>query len=153
VAEHQPEISLSPTPLPAYTLRTIMRMLAVMASYAWAFRRGLPPAAIQRCSFTAWLAGHVALAFISRTDHQWIFRYGTFLNAWAVSAIGILLLAIYVPPLREGLHFAAISPRGVLASAGLAVRCIVPSELMKCMQHLAFLPATERRPQAGPQMR
>ena len=32
VAEHQPEISLSPTALPLYTLRTIMRMLSAMAA-------------------------------------------------------------------------------------------------------------------------
>ena len=31
-AEHQTEISLSPTALPLYTLRTVMRMLAAMAA-------------------------------------------------------------------------------------------------------------------------
>jgi len=32
VAEHQPEISLSPTALPLYTLRTVMRMLAALVA-------------------------------------------------------------------------------------------------------------------------
>ena len=32
VAEHQPEISLSPAALPLYTLRTVMRMLAALAA-------------------------------------------------------------------------------------------------------------------------
>src|SRR5208337_2475366 len=32
VAEHQPEISLSPAALPLYTLRTMMRMLAALVA-------------------------------------------------------------------------------------------------------------------------
>jgi Ca2+-transporting ATPase len=130
--------------------------LAVMAAYAWASWRGLPPAAVQSCSFTAWIVAHTALAFISRTDRQWIFRYGTFanpvMNAWAASAIGFMLLAIYVPPLREALHFAVISPRELLVSAGLALLFIMPSELMKGFQRSAFPPAKERRRQAVSQV-
>ena len=119
----------------AILFKGALLFLAVMAAYAWATWRGLPLAAVQSCSFAAWMAGHVALAFISRSERQWIFRYGIFsnpvMNIWAASAIGCVLLAIYVLPLREALRFAAISPSDLAISAGLALLSISPAEIKK----------------------
>jgi Ca2+-transporting ATPase len=112
--------------------------LAVMAAYAWATWRGLPTVGIQSCSFAAWMVGHVALAFISRSDRLPIFTYGLFsnhiMNVWAVSAISFVLLAIYLPPLREALRFAEVSPPDLMISAGLALLCVAPAELQKVFQ-------------------
>jgi len=38
----------------------------------------LSPAAEQSGSFAAWMVGHIALAFISRSDRNWIVRHGLF---------------------------------------------------------------------------
>jgi NitT/TauT family transport system permease protein len=49
VAEHQPEISLSPAALSAYTLRTVMRMVAAMAaSLFFTFTYATPAAKSRR---------------------------------------------------------------------------------------------------------
>jgi hypothetical protein len=56
------------------------------------------------------------------------------MNVWAVSAISFVLLAIYLPPLREALRFAEVSPRDLMISAGLALLCVAPAELQKVFQ-------------------
>lgn len=108
---------------------------AVMAAYAWAHWRGLSPAAVQTCAFAAWMVGHVALAFISRSDRDWIVRYGLFsnrvMNVWAAAAITFLLLATYVSSLREALHFASVAPNDLIVSAALALLLVAPAELRK----------------------
>ena len=108
---------------------------AVMAAYAWANWRGLPVAAVQSCAFAAWMAGHVALAFISRSDHDSILRHGLFsnpvMNLWALAATAFVLLALYFPPLRQILHFGELSPRDLAVSAAIAVLLVAPAELSK----------------------
>lgn len=125
-------------------------VVAVMAAYSWARWRGLSPAALQSCAFSAWMVGHMALAFISRNDRDWIVRYGLFtnpvMNLWAVAAISFLLLAIYAPPLREALHFRSMAPGDLLVCIALAFLLITPAELRKRWarshsereRHLAF---------------
>ena len=108
---------------------------AVMAAYAWANWRGLPPAAVQSCAFAAWMIGHVALAFISRSDRDWIVHHGLFsnraMNLWAVAAVAFLLLAIYLPALREALRFASVAPTDLIVSMALALLLVAPAELRK----------------------
>ena len=108
---------------------------AVMAAYAWATWRGLSPAAVQTCAFSAWMVGHVALAFISRSDSDRILSVGLFtnrvMNIWALAAIVFLALGIYVPALREALHFAPVAISDLLVCAGLALLLVAPAELRK----------------------
>ena len=108
---------------------------AVMAAYAWANWRGLPIAAVQSCAFAAWMVAHVALAFISRSDRDWILRHGLFsnpvMNLWALAATAFVLLALYVPPLRAVLHFGELSPSDLAVSAAIAVLFVAPAELSK----------------------
>jgi Ca2+-transporting ATPase len=108
---------------------------AVMAAYAWANWRGLPIAAVQSCAFAAWMVAHVALAFISRSDRDWILRHGLFsnpvMNIWALAATAFLFLALYVPPLRAVLHFGELSPSDLAVSAAIAVLFVAPAELSK----------------------
>ena len=139
IARRQPRRAASAL-LDGAAVRTILfkgalLFAAVMAAYAWANWRGLPPAAVQSCAFAAWMVGHVALAFISRSDRDWIVRHGLFanrvMNLWAVAAIGFLLLAIYLPPLREALRFAPVAPVDLIVSAVLALLWVAPAELRK----------------------
>lgn len=108
---------------------------AVMAAYVWANWRGLSPAQVQACAFAAWMIGHVALAFISRSDRNSVFRHGLFsnrvMNLWAVAAVAFLLLTIYLPPLRDALHFASVAPTDLIVSTALALLLIAPAELRK----------------------
>ena len=53
------------------------------------------------------------------------------MNLWAVAAIGFLLLAIYLPLLREALRFAPVAPVDLIVSAVLALLWVAPAELRK----------------------
>ena len=139
IARRQPRRAASAL-LDGAAVRTILfkgalLFAAVMAAYAWGNWRGLSPAAVQSCAFAAWMVGHVALAFISRSDRDWIVRHGLFanpvMNLWTVAAIGFLLLAIYLPPLREALRFAPVAPADLIVSAVLALLLVAPAELRK----------------------
>jgi len=109
--------------------------IAVMAAYGWARRRGLSSVAVQSCAFAAWMVAHVALAFVSRSDRASLLRHGMFsnrvMNLWAVAAITFLLLAIYLPPLREALRFAWVAPSDLIVSMALALLWVAPAELRK----------------------
>ncbi|OYV49016.1 MAG: hypothetical protein B7X10_02335, partial [Burkholderiales bacterium 21-58-4] len=139
IASRQPR-SAAAALIDTSTIRTILfkgglLFVAVMAAYGWAIWRELPPVVVQGCAFAAWMVGHVALAFISRSDRHWIVRHGLFanpvMNLWAVAAIGFLLLTIYLPPLREALRFAPVAPVDLIVSATLALLLIAPAELRK----------------------
>jgi P-type Ca2+ transporter type 2C len=108
---------------------------AVMSAYAWARWRGLSPQAVQTCAFAAWMVGHVALAFISRSDRDLVTRLGLFsnrvMNLWAVAAIAFVLLGLYVPALREALHFDAVAVSDLLICAAMALLWVAPAELRK----------------------
>ena len=139
IASRQPRRAAAAL-IDAAAVRTILfkgglLFAAVMAAYGWANWRGLRPAAVQSCAFTAWMVGHVALAFISRSDRNWIARHGLFanrvMNLWALAAIGFLLLAIYLPPLREALRFAPVEPVDLVTSVVLALLLVAPTELRK----------------------
>jgi Ca2+-transporting ATPase len=109
--------------------------LAVMAAYTWATRQGLATGSVQTCAFTSWVIGHITLAFISRKDREPVIRQGLFSNhvmdVWTLAAIAFLLLAVYVPPIREALRFAEITPRNLLVSAALAILLVGPLEQLK----------------------
>jgi len=109
--------------------------LAVMAAYTWATRQGLAVGAVQTCAFASWMIGHVALAFVSRKDREPVIRHGLFsnrvMNVWALAATGVLLLAVYAPPIRGALRFAAVTPRDLLVSAALAILIVGPLEQLK----------------------
>ncbi len=109
--------------------------VAVMAAYGWASWQGLSTAAVQSCSFAAWIVGHIALAFISRSDRNLVFGRGLFsnrvMNLWAVAAIALLLFAVYFPPLRELLRFALVAPSDLLVSVALALALVSLAEVRK----------------------
>lgn len=113
--------------------------VAVMAAYGWASWRGLSPAAVQSCSFAAWIVGHIALAFISRSDRNPVVGRGLFanrvMNLWALAAIALLLLAVYLPPLRELLRFGFVAPTDLLVAAALALVPLSLAELRKGLAH------------------
>ncbi|MEC5150560.1 cation-transporting P-type ATPase [Cryobacterium sp. GrIS_2_6] len=139
IARRQPRRARGPL-IDGAALRTILfkgglLFAAVMAAYAWANWRGLSTAQVQACAFAAWMIGHVALAFISRSDRDWILHHGLLtnriMNLWAITAVAFLLLAIYLPPLRDALHFAWVAPTDLIVSMALALVLIAPAELRK----------------------
>lgn len=115
--------------------RGLLLFAAVMAAYAFAWWQGLQMASIQTYAFAAWMAGHVVLAFISRCDRESIIRHGAFnnriMNVWALAVLVFLLAAIYLPMIRETLHFAAVPPTQLAFIVMLSVLIVMLAELRK----------------------
>jgi Ca2+-transporting ATPase len=91
----------------------------------------------QTYAFSAWMIGTVALAFVSRSDHDPLATVGAFSNrvmdAWAVLAIAFLLLVVYVPGIRAAVRVAWVNPLGLLAVAGVTIGAALTLELRKLL--------------------
>jgi Ca2+-transporting ATPase len=111
--------------LRAVALKGGLLFAAVMAGYAFAWLRGADAAHLQTAAFVAWMVGHIALAFVSRSDTQPVFAPGLFgnrvMNLWALAAVAFLLAAMYVPGLEERFRMSPLPLLELAAIAALAV--------------------------------
>lgn len=84
---------------------------AVTFCYFWAIWQKLPLIQIQTFAFSAWIVGHIILAFVSRSEKEPLFKIGFFsnkvMNLWAIAVFAFLFLAMKIPTLS--LYF-KISP-------------------------------------------
>ncbi|HMA54290.1 MAG TPA: HAD-IC family P-type ATPase, partial [Acidobacteriota bacterium] len=87
---------------------------AVMIPYGYALIKGWPPIQAQTIAFSAWIIGHILLAFVSRSEKEPLSSLGVFSNKaidlWAVLAIAFLLLVTRVPALSTPLKLQPITP-------------------------------------------
>ena len=108
---------------------------AVTAVYLAAHYSGLGLKASQTLAFTAWIFGHIALAFVSRSDKESVFSMGVFgnkvINLWAVSAISLLVLGIYLPFLKDKINLYSVSVFQLVAAAVASVCVIYLLEIRK----------------------
>jgi Ca2+-transporting ATPase len=88
-----------------------------MIPYGYALSHGWPQAQAQTIAFSAWIIGHILLAFVSRSAKEPLFSLGVFSNKaidlWAVIAVAFLLLVTRVPALSTPLKLQPI-PLGQL---------------------------------------
>jgi Ca2+-transporting ATPase len=74
---------------------------AVMLAYFYARWQNLSPLEAQTFAFSAWMMGHVILAFISRSENEPLYILGPLSNRvmdlWALLAFSFLLVAVAVP--------------------------------------------------------
>lgn len=86
---------------------------AVMLVYFYVRSHGFSLIQTQTFAFSAWMFGHVALAFISRSDKKSIFSFNMFSNKiidlWAIAAISFLIVGIYMPNLRDKLNLFSVN--------------------------------------------
>jgi len=116
-------------------LKGIVLFVTVMAVYFYARHIGLSTAMTQTYAFSAWIFAHIAMAFVSRSDKQFLYRSGIFSNViidlWSVLAIGFLVAAIYIPYLNEQFRLVMISPLILFYIAFFAVVFVGLLELRK----------------------
>ncbi len=90
----------------------IVLFVAVTAVYFYARSQNLSLRETQTYAFSAWIFGHIVLAFISRSDKESIFSMGIFANRiidlWALLAVVFLVIGIYVPFLSDRFNLAVI---------------------------------------------
>jgi Ca2+-transporting ATPase len=102
-------------------LNGVVLFVAVMVVYFTAGLLQMSTTEIQTYAFSAWIFGHIALAYISRTDRSSLLSIGIFsnrvINIWAFAAIAFLIAAIYVPVLSRAISLIAIPPEAVFVIA------------------------------------
>ncbi len=111
----------------------------VISVYFYAYSQGLGVKETQTYAFSAWIFGHIALAYISRSDKESIFSLGLFanrvINIWTVSAIAFLILGIYLPFLNDRFNLVAISFTQLILVALAMIFIIGLLELNKSVSH------------------
>jgi Ca2+-transporting ATPase len=84
-----------------------------MVSYFYASWQNLPVVETQTFAFSAWIMGHVILAFVSRSEREPLYSLGPFSNrvmdVWAVLAFSFLLLAVTLPSLGSQLKLSTLT--------------------------------------------
>lgn len=125
------------------TPRIVGRILAgglvlsgsVLAAYFYARHLGMDLAQTQTFAFSAWIFGHIFLAFVSRSESEPLLTLGIFtnpvINLWAAGAVAFLLLGIYVPMLSEKLNLASIDFGRILAIAAASLVIVGSLEMRK----------------------
>jgi Ca2+-transporting ATPase len=97
---------------------------AVTGVYFYGRHLGLPLVQVQTLSFTAWIFGHITLAFISRSDKEPVYKLGLFtnpvINLWSFTAILFLILGVFVPYLSEKINLSAVSLKYFLMAAAFS---------------------------------
>ncbi len=95
-----------------FLTKGIVLFVAVMSVYIYARSQDLGLRETQTYAFSAWIFGHIVLAYISRSDKESIFSMGIFsnkvINLWALAAVTFLILGIYIPFLNERFNLVAI---------------------------------------------
>lgn len=94
---------------------------AVSLAYFYARSRNMSFGQIQTFAFSAWIFGHIVLAFISRSHRESVSAIGIFtnkiINVWAAAAVAFLAAGIYLPFLRARFNLDLISTTQLLSIA------------------------------------
>jgi Ca2+-transporting ATPase len=109
--------------------------VAVMLAYFYAWAQGLDPVTVQTYAFSAWIMGHIILAFVMRSEKEPLAVLGPLSNRvmdlWAVLAFGFLIVALTVPPITSQLKLATIAPEQFAIILGFALIAIGWREIVK----------------------
>ncbi|MEN6518578.1 MAG: cation-transporting P-type ATPase [Methanospirillum sp.] len=115
--------------------RGLALLAIVFVPYWFALRQGAPLAAAQTVAFSAWLIGHVLVAFVTRSTTDPLWRIGLFSNRvmllWGAGAIAFLALALTVPALGGRLGLMGIESGLLWLAVGLGLLCVAAFELAK----------------------
>lgn len=86
---------------------------AVMLAYFYARWQNLPVAETQTFAFSAWIMGHIILAFVTRSEKEPLYVLGPISNRvmdlWAILAFAFLLIAVSVPSLGLQLKLSTLT--------------------------------------------
>jgi Ca2+-transporting ATPase len=110
---------------------------AVMLSYFYARWQNLSNIETQTFAFSAWIMGHVILAFVSRSEKEPLYILGPLSNrvmdVWAVLAFSFLLVAVSVPSVGLQLRLSALTASQLGLIFAFALLTIVWREIAKLL--------------------
>jgi Ca2+-transporting ATPase len=109
--------------------------VAVMLAYFYAWWLNLPPIEIQTFAFSAWIMGHIILAFVTRSEKEPLYILGPLSNRvmdlWAVLAFSFLLIAVTVPSIGAQLKLSTLTAAQLVLIFAFALLTIVWREIVK----------------------
>ncbi len=112
----------------AVMTRGAFMFIAVMGVYLAAVIGGFSHEITQTCAFAAWIFGHIALAYTSRSEKDPLFSKHIFsnsiINLWAIAAILFMIAGIYIPILNIAFQLTYIAPQ-MLILIGIVVTGII----------------------------
>ena len=117
---------------------SISLFAAVSFSYINAYYQTGSLVYAQTVAFSTWIICHIFLAFVRRSEREPLLRLGIFSNRvmvlWAVSAIGMLLVVIYVPFLQGLVKVTAISLNDWAIILGSSIIATIWIEIAKYLK-------------------
>ena len=118
---------------------------AVMGVYLAAGMLGFDTVTTQTYAFTAWIFGHIALAYTSRSEKEPLISGHLFenkvINIWALAAVVFLLAGIYVPVLNKAFMLTPLPFYSVVLVAAVVLFVIGLLELRKLIGRNRAVPA------------
>jgi Ca2+-transporting ATPase len=110
---------------------------AVMLSYFYARWQNLSDVETQTFAFSAWIMGHVILAFVTRSEKEPLYILGPLSNRvmdlWAVLAFSFLLVAVNVPSIGLLLRLSTLTASQLGLIFAFALLTIVWREIAKLL--------------------
>jgi Ca2+-transporting ATPase len=126
----------------------IALFLTVFLTYWLALHQGFDGTTAGTAAFTAWITGHILLAFVSRSTHDPLSLIGIFTNRvmllWAAGAFLFLGLALSVPLIGQRVGISGISPGNFVIIALIAVIFMAGFEVNKIVHSLMGAPSENR---------
>ncbi|MGA3192293.1 MAG: cation-transporting P-type ATPase [Candidatus Bathyarchaeia archaeon] len=110
---------------------------AVMLAYFYARWQGLSTLEVQTFAFSAWMLGHIILAFVTRSENEPLYILGPLSNKvmdlWAVLAVSFLLVAVAIPSVGVQLRLSTLSAGQLGIIFAFAFLTIVWQEIAKLL--------------------
>jgi len=104
---------LNPSMIRGIVLSGVSLFIAVSIPYFYALWQNLPLIQAQTLAFSAWIIGHIILAFVSRSEKEPLYALGIFsnkmINLWAIGALTFLLIVTQVSVLGRDLKLQSVT--------------------------------------------
>lgn len=130
-------------------LKGFFLFAAVLGAYAYAGATGGSYATQVTFAFSAWMLGHIALAFVSRSEREPLSRIGLLsnrvVNIWALATVALLLIGMNTPVIAARIN---LVPIPLASLAVLAVAIVAWMSLLELRKYLG----RARRPKTEPQL-
>lgn len=108
---------------------------AVMIAYSYALWLNLSFIQIQTYAFSAWIMGHIILAFVMRSEKEPLYVLGPLSNRvmdlWALMAFSFLFIAVAVPAMSAQLKLSVLTPDQLVLIFAFALLPIIWREFAK----------------------
>ena len=116
-------------------IKSLVLSAVVTAFFLYTYYNTHDLATAQTFAFSAWIIGHVVMAYISRSDTESILSIGPFtnpvMNLWALAAVAFLLIVIYVPYVNHLVRLTPLPFVSFLLVVGIVIVVVLLLEFKK----------------------